>query len=82
MMPEKMEPVDRVELIEFLFTYHAPTDDMVVKMQELRLAAMQLARIIDKAVPPSADRADAIRKLQECVNTANRGITLDGRGYR
>ena len=69
-------------MIEFLFRYHPATDDMSVKMEEIRLAAMQLAKIIDKAVPPSADRSDAIRQLQNCVNTANRGIVFEGKGYR
>lgn len=74
--------LEREKLIEFLFTYHAPSEQQVLAMKEVRAAAMFLASKIDQLVPPSADRTDAIRKLQECVNTANRGITLGGKGYR
>lgn len=70
------------DIIDWLFTYHPPDGDMVLKMQEIRDAAKALARVIDRNVPPSADRTDAVRKLQECVNTANRGIVLRGRSYR
>lgn len=72
----------RQELIEFLFTYHAPDERQIAAMKEVRAAAMLLAGKLDSLVPPSADRTDAMRKLQECVNTANRGITLGGKGYR
>ena len=78
--PEYLE--ERKALIEFLFTYHAPDERQVAAMKEVRAAAMALASKIESLVPASADRTDAMRKLQECVNTANRAITLEGKGYR
>ena len=73
---------ERKALIEFLFTYHVPDERQIAAMKDVRAAAMALASKIDSLVPASADRTDAMRKLQECVNTANRGITLGGKGYR
>ncbi len=73
---------EREELVNWLFTYHAPDVDAVEAMQVIRDTAKELALAIDALVPPGADRSDSIRKLQECVNTANRGITLKGRSYR
>ena len=72
----------REELVDFLFTYHAPDPEQIEAMKNVRSAAKALAMVIDEDVPPSADRTDAMRKLQECVNTANRAITLRGRSYR
>ncbi len=70
------------ELIEFLFTYHAPTPEMIEKLKTVREAAKALAVAIDESCPPSADRTAAMRDLQTAVNTANRSIVLEGRGYR
>jgi hypothetical protein len=70
------------DLIEFLFTYHAPTPEMVEKLKTVRTAAKALAVAIDESCPPSADRTAAMRDLQTAVNTANRSIVLEGRGYR
>ena len=68
--------------IDFLFTYQVPDDDQVHRMNLIREKAKDLAKCIDTNVPPGADRTDAIRKLMECVNTANRGVTLKGQSYR
>lgn len=70
------------DLIEYLFTYHAPTPDQVEKLKVVREAAKALAVVIDASCPPSADRTAAMRDLQTVVNTANRSIVLEGRGYR
>lgn len=75
-------PEERLELIEFLFTYQQPDAQQIEALKHVRGAARTLALVIEGVVPPSADRTDAMRKLQECVNTANRGITLRGRSYR
>ena len=72
----------REQLVEFLFTYHAPSQDQINRMQRVRNAAKALALELDACLQPCADRTAAMRSLQECVNTANRGITLDGVSYR
>lgn len=73
------EPVDQ---IENLFTYHAPTDEQKEDYKEIRAKAMELARVIDTACPASPDRTTAIRKLRECVMTANAAIATNGGNYR
>lgn len=73
---------EKRELIDFLFTYQTPDAQQIEAMKFVRGAARALALVLECQVPPSPDRTDAMRKLQECVNTANRGITLRGRSYR
>ena len=76
-------PVDEPkDAIENLFTYHAPTPEQQVLYKTIRSQAMALARLIDGACPPSPDRTDAIRKLRECVMTANAAIATGGGHYR
>jgi hypothetical protein len=65
--------------LDHIFSYHAPTPEKNIKYVELRMAALRLARVIDATVPDCADKSDAIRKLRECVMTANAAIALDGR---
>lgn len=73
---------ERDDLIDFLFTYQVPDAEQIAAMQAVRAAAKVLAFAIDRNCQPCADRTDAIRKLMECVNTVNRGITLRGKSYR
>jgi len=68
--------------INDLFEYHAPTPQQVESMKRVREAAKVLALVIDEFCPPSADRTDAMRQLQNCNMTANRSIVLKGKGYR
>lgn len=72
----------RVALIDTLFDYHTPTPNQTLAMGCVRSAAKILAAVIETSCPPSADRTDAMRKLGECVMTANRSIVLGGQGYR
>lgn len=66
------------EYIDQLFTYHAPNEDQTRRYQALRQAARVLGYTIIANVPSSADRTAAIRKLRECVMTANAAIALEG----
>lgn len=63
--------------IHHWFTYHAPHGDQVDRYQILRDEARELAFLICKIVPPGADRTAAIRKLRECVMTANAAIACE-----
>jgi hypothetical protein len=76
-----MEPDTNVTLDE-LFRHHPPTDAQIPKYQAIRDAARAFAQVLDETCPPSADRTVAMRKLQDCVMTANRAIALGGRSYR
>lgn len=66
------------ELIEELFTYHAPDENQLTELNNVRTAAKNLANAIARNTPPSADQSAAIRLLRECVMTANASIILRG----
>jgi hypothetical protein len=65
-----MSPKD----VENYFTYHAPKQDQIPRYNEIRLKAKELAFVILELTPESADQTAAIRKLRECVMTANAAI--------
>lgn len=71
----KYVPDEKMEAeIENYFTYHAPKDDQQERYVLLRDSAKILAKQIICNVPPCADRTAAIRKLRECIMTANQAI--------
>jgi len=65
--------------IENWFTYHSPTKEQQEAYVQLRLSAQALAGTICALTPPSADQTAAIRKLRECVMTANAAIACGGK---
>ena len=67
----------RIDYLTPLFVYHPPTPDQIPKYTKLRAAALAFARVIDRCVPPGADRSAAIRKVREAVMTANAGIACE-----
>lgn len=56
------------------FTYHAPKDDQSERYVRIREAAKALALVILNTTPSNPDQTAAIRKLRECVMTANAAI--------
>jgi len=66
--------------IDDLFSYHAPEGDQPARYEAIRAKAKELAHVIVDATPASADQTAAIRKLRECVMTANASIALKGIG--
>ncbi len=60
--------------IDNLFSYHAPKGDQTDRYEMIRAKARELAMIICVSTPASADQTAAIRKLRECVMTANAAI--------
>ncbi len=68
--------------IEDVFSYHAPEPDQIPKYEAIRAGAKSFALLLANHLPQSADRTAAIRKLRECVMTANAAIALNGRGVR
>ena len=75
-------PVDAKEekQIHEWFTYHSPKGDQSDRYEILRDQAREFAFIIQKIVPPCADRSAAIRKLRECVMTSNAAIACEDIG--
>lgn len=67
------------EAIDDIFSYHAPSEDQKPKYNSVREGARVFARIILENTPGSADQTAAIRKLRDCVMTANASIALDGK---
>lgn len=65
-------------IVEELFTYHRPTVEQQEALVLIREYAQGFAQLMLRNVPPGADRAAAIRKLRECVMTANAAIVLNG----
>lgn len=65
--------------IEDLFTYHPPTGDQPARYVAIRDKAKELAHVIIACTPVCADQTAAIRKLRECVMTANASIALEGK---
>lgn len=75
-MPEsKFTP----EALQDIFSYHAPSLDQQVQYQVIRDAALEFSKILIANTPASADQTTAIRKLRECVMTANASIALEGK---
>lgn len=62
--------------IDDIFKYHAPNEQQIKAYSDLRETAKVLAKVILEHCPQSADRAAAMRKLRECVMTANAAIAL------
>lgn len=60
-----------------IFTYHAPKGDQQERYQTIREAAKIFAWALVNNTQPSADQTAAIRKLRECVMTANASIALE-----
>ena len=60
--------------IENNFTYHSPKEGQPEKYANLRVAAKDLAYLIDELVPNSREKACALTKLEEVVFWANAGI--------
>jgi len=66
------------EDIESFFTYHPPSDAQQVAYTTIRDEAKAFAYVLLANTPPSADQTAAIRKLRECVMTANASIACSG----
>lgn len=65
--------------IDDVFSYHSPTPEQLPKYAAVREAARVFAHVIDANTPGCADRTAALRKLRECVMTANAAIALNGK---
>ncbi len=71
-----INPDEQAEL-DNCFTYHKPFGDQQERYVAIRSKAKELAVVLLQTVPRSADRSAAIRKLRECVMTANAAIAIN-----
>ena len=76
--PAKTPAVTDADRVGEWFRYHSPTADQIPRYQTVRDTAKSLAHVLLEHVPPCADRTAALRKLRECVMTANAAIACDG----
>ena len=60
--------------IESFFKYHPPQGTQQERYVAIRDKAKELAYLINELTPASPDQTAAIRKLRECVMTANAAI--------
>lgn len=60
--------------IDNWFSYHAPRGTQQERYELIRNKAKELALVIEMNTPTNADQTAAIRKLRECVMTANAAI--------
>lgn len=67
------------EQLDNWFEYHAPTLGQLSAYNDLRKGAREFASLINDLVPESADKTSAMRKLRECVMTANAAIACGGK---
>jgi len=58
------------------FDHHAPSDEKRPRILAVREACKACARIIFENAHASADTTAALRKLHECMMTANKAIVL------
>lgn len=63
--------------IDNIFSYHAPKGDQPQRYDQIRSAAKTFAHVLVQNTPCSADQTAALRKLRECVMTANAAIALE-----
>lgn len=67
------------EVIGDIFSYHAPSAEQLPKYEAIRSAARKFAEVLVANTPASADQTTAIRKLRDCVMTANAAIATHGK---
>lgn len=74
----KQRPLTLAEKLPEIFKYHSPKGDQPKKYEMIRGKALELAELIVRETPPSADQTASIRLLRESVMTANAAIALEG----
>ena len=73
---------EQSDLIENIFTYHAPTGDQPAKYVRIREAAKMFAYVLHNECEPGPERTAAMRHLREAVMTANQSIATHNAIYR
>lgn len=68
---------EELAMVDDLFTYHQPNDDQIKRLNTIRSYAKSFAEVILMNTPKCADQTAALRKLRECVMTANASIVLE-----
>lgn len=75
---EAARPMTRSEILNELFSYHAPTPETITKYAAINQAAKNFAEVVSQNCPNGADLSAAIRLIREARMTANAAIALNG----
>ena len=59
------------------FRYHQPSPGQVERIAAVRRGCVELACLIMRQTPDGADQTAALRKLHECMRTANKAIVCE-----
>lgn len=59
------------------FRYHQPSAEQIDRIAVVRQGHITLAKLIMRSTPRSADQTAALRKLHECMMTANKAIVCE-----
>jgi hypothetical protein len=62
--------------VDQVFTYHAPFGTQVIRYQDIRAKAKELAVLILATTPSSREQALALTNLQQAVMWANAAIAI------
>ena len=71
---ETQEEMPANEMIENIFSYHAPKSDQAQRYERLRNFAKSFAYVIHQSCPDSGDRDAAFHYLNIAVMSANASI--------
>ena len=63
--------------LEDMFAYHETDASQRQRLESIREAGLQFAKVVFDCAPPSADRTAAIRKVREAMWTANSAIARE-----
>lgn len=66
------------EVIDNMFTYHAPEGDQPERYAKINEAAKALAVAIYENCPPCADTTHAVRQVRDAKLWANTAVALKG----
>lgn len=59
------------------FTYKTATGNQADRIEMIREAGLEFARVVNRLAPSSPDQTAAIRKIREAVMTANAAIVSE-----
>lgn len=71
-------PGIKLEDLDEIFTYHAPTESDVARYEAIRGAGKAFAKAILENTPQCADQTMAVRVVREAVMWANAAVALKG----
>jgi hypothetical protein len=69
--------MDELKNLLDTFEHHNPSSAQVERILAVRNACKVCAAAVFELVPSSSDRTAALRKLHECMMTANKAIVLE-----